>query len=215
MGRNRLEVADLLKLLGAPVAGAAALLICALALGIDPLVSAIVGALVWAGVQLLWEPAPAGAGGDRRTPLTSGQKRQLDAARERIAAIDRLRGALASATIADRLGAIARRAEAMVARLRGDPSGFALYRKPLGNYLAQVLDLAQRVADAERHGRADPAMLARVDATLGRLDALFRAVDERGAALDRLDLDARIAVLEAEIDADRAAAATGRTEQMD
>jgi hypothetical protein len=208
-------VADLLKLLGAPVAGAAALLFCALALGIDPLVSAIVGALVWAGVQLLWEPGPAATNGERRTPPTPGQKRQLDAARERVGAIDRLRGAMTSAPIADRLGAIARHAEAMIARLRSDASGFALYRKPLGNYLAQVLDLAHRVGDAERSGRADPAMLARVEATLGRLDALFRAVDERGAALDRLDLDARIAVLEAEIDADRAAAEAGRTEPTD
>lgn len=194
----------MLTLLAAPLAGAASLLVCALALGIDPLVSAIIGALVWAGVQLVWSPPPGDAGTEQRRKPTPGQARQLEAARARIVRIRGLAAELEAKGVIGQLDSIARRAEIMVARLQSDPGQFELYRKALGNYLAQGLELVERLRGAERAGRADAGMVARLTASFDRLDTLFAAVENRGAAMDRIDLDARIAVLEAEIDADLA-----------
>lgn len=195
----------MLKLLAAPLAGAAALLVSALVLGIDPLVSAIIGALVWAGVQLVWGPGPAPARIGGIASPSPGQVRQIQAAIDRIDQIAALSADVEAGGVAERLGGLARRGAAMVEGLRRDPTLFDLYRKALGNYLAQALELARRFRAAEEAGRADPAMRSRIEASLGRLEELFAAVEDRGAALDRIDLDARIAVLEAEIDADLAA----------
>jgi hypothetical protein len=192
-----------LKLLAAPLAGAAALLVCALALGIDPLVAAIVGALVWAGVQLVWGPAP-GDPRDAAATLSPGQRHQVDTARARAARIGALADAIGDRRIADRLDAVARRADTMIGRLHADPGQFELFRKALGNYLAQVEDLGARLRDGQVAGGTDAAMADRAARTLERLDALFAAVETRGKTLDRIDLDARIAVLEAEIDTDLA-----------
>lgn len=194
----------MLKLLAAPLAGAAALLVCALAMGIDPLVSAIVGALVWGGVQLIWGASSAMPAPGPAQPLSPGQARQIEAARTRITRLSDLAEGLQAVSVARWLKAIAGRSEAMIARLHAEPGQFELTRKALGNYLAQALALAERLREAEAAGRTDDAMVSRLGATFERLDTLFAAVEDRGAALDRIDLDARIAVLEAEIDADLA-----------
>ncbi len=194
----------MLKLLAAPLAGAAALLVCALVMGLDPLVAAIVGALVWGGVQLVWGLSPAVPGSGPARPLSPGQARQIEAARTRIACLWGLAESLRAVSVARSLDSIAGRAEAMIARVHSEPGQFEVTRKALGNYLAQALALAERLREAEAAGRADDVMVSRLGATFERLDTLFAAVEDRGAALDRIDLDARIAVLEAEIDADLA-----------
>ena len=182
--------------------GAAAMGLGVLALDVQPLVSAVVGVLVYGGTLLLTMPGNSFKSLTRRKDLGYAPEfviAELQQARDRIQSIRKIRSRIQMFTIAESIGAIADSADAMVADLTRDPGDYRRLRKALAHYLPHVEIIAERYADLMEAGSMNADIRGRAEQTLADMQRLFVEYQRRMMADDTFDLDARISLLEQEV----------------
>lgn len=167
--------------------------------------SLVLGVVVWGGTALAL--APAGSPGRLRGAWTrdTGAERlagELQEAAERVRRLRKRRDRLPFSRIADSVERICDHAEAILAEQAGSPRGYRRVRKPLVQYLSHVETIVARLEDiGARHG-LDEDTRRRAEQMLSDLERIFVDYARRADPGDVLDLDARMALLEAEIAAE-------------
>lgn len=182
----------------APAVGAAVILAGMFALEVGPVLSVVLGALVWGGVALMLEPddpfahlAALGFDGKRIA-------KELQAAAERIQVIRLAASSLQGGQIHDSLTRIADAAQSMIDDLATDAKDYRRLRKPLQHYLTQVEKIAASIAEIGLHNLEQDRIL-RMRAMLSDLERVFQDYKRRMLESDVFDIDTRMELLETEM----------------
>ncbi len=182
----------------APAVGAAVILAGMFSLEVGPVLSVVLGALVWGGVALMLEPddpfahlAALGFDGKRIA-------RELQAAAERVQVIRLAASSLQGGQIHDSLTRIADAAQSMIDDLATDAKDYRRLRKPLQHYLTQVEKIAASIAEIGLHNLEQDRIL-RMRAMLSDLERVFQDYKRRMLESDVFDIDTRMELLETEM----------------
>ena len=177
-------------------------------------IAVAVGAAVWFGLGWGWWggiPAALVAAAVAAVVLSPDPKTKKDAAlpeaiRDEVLAaearVKTVRGlALRQGLTPVRapLQQIAEHAKAIIADVRRSPGDYRRLRKALHHYLAHVETIAERLDYVTKTGTAESEMIERGKTTLTDLVAVFAGYREKATEDEKFDIDARMTLLEQEI----------------
>ncbi len=192
------------KLVGSLAVGAGAALIGLFATPGGPVLAAVYGLLAAVGCRLAYGPDP------RRDPDALARAAEqagmrpaqvlavLEEAHGKIRAIEQAAGALHSRELVERVGRIAERARAVLAELERDPRDIGRARRFLATYLDGTRDVIAKFAE-QQQAVADTPLADNFRRVLDTVEQVFAEQAELLRRDDRLDLEVRLEVLEAQL----------------
>lgn len=189
----------------APALGAAVLVTAFIALDLGLIMAALLGAMVWGGIALTLMPRRRFGSLAKAQGLVYDPeiiRTELEAAVARVASIRRLGAGLALPAITEPLARITASAEKIIDDVERNPSDYRRMRKALTHYLSHVETIIERVGYMSGTGGLDPETRQRTERTLAGVEQVFVDYTRRMVQDEAHDLDARIALLEQEIQAE-------------
>ena len=173
----------------------------------------VLGGVVWIGAELVLAPSDPFAALKRAKAVgdvnTSFIARELEQANGRVARIRKARHGLKVSTLGNSVGRICDSAEAIIGDVTRNPKDFRRMRKPLAHYLDHVETIVDRYAYLASLGPVESATHRRIADTVTDLERVFVEYQRRMVEDETGDIDARLELLEREIEAE-GIARTGR-----
>lgn len=159
------------------------------------LIGVAVGVVTWV---ILGQPRPGGV-----AALSQAHQGELDRAKQQIATLRRIAYAPMLEPLRESLLGISDTARQIVADVTRRPADYPKVRRLLTHYLGHVEGIADRLDHMRKNGPVDAGAMERSAAMLGELRTVFEQYRQDKAAEAVSDIDARLSVLEIDLEVER------------